>query len=154
MAPSAVGRHVLDSALVLLTTNQHDISNRVESVELMMGTKAVDVTAMRDGWRNMLPSKINHWSVKLGLFQDYTTDTTGDVFTELSAFLTGNTPIQITVFPSTGTRGSLAGNPGFQGNVVIDGDFAAMAGKVGDANKLSITLAGAAALSFLTSSTS
>jgi len=154
MAPSAIGRHVLDSALVQLTSNLHDISNRVESVELMTGTKAVPVTAFGDGWDNYKPSKINHWSLKLTLFQDYTTDTTGDVFTELQTFLTGNVPIQVTVFPTTGLRGTLNGNPGFQGNIVIDGDFAQIAAQVGQANKTTVTFRGAGALTFLTSSTS
>lgn len=154
MAPSAIGRHVIDSAYVRLTSNLHDISNRVDTVEIMLGTKAVLVTAMRDCWDNYLPSKINHWSVKLNLFQDYTTDTTGDVFTELQTFLTGNAAEQITIFPTTGLQGSQQGNPGFQGNIVIDGDFAALSAKVGNANQLSITFKGAGALTFLTSSTS
>ena len=154
MAPSAIGRHVIDSALVLLTSSQRDISNRVESVELMTGTSPVKVTAFGDGWDNFKPSKINHWSLKLSLFQDYTTDTTGDVFTELQTFLAGNAAIQVTVFPTTGLKGVNAGNPGFQGNVVIDGDFAQLAAKVGEANKTSITLRGAGTLTFLTSSTS
>lgn len=154
MPASAIGRHVIDSAYVRLTSNLHDISNRVETVEIMAGTKAVEVTAMRDGWQNFLPSKINHWSLKLGLFQDYTSDSTGDVFQELQAFLVGNVPIQVTVFPTTGLQGIANGNPGFQGSVVIDGDFAQLSAKVGDSNKLSITLKGAGTLTFLTSSTS
>jgi hypothetical protein len=154
MAPSAIGRHVIDSAYVRITSNLRDISNRTESVELMTGTAPVKVTAFGDGWDNYKPSKINHWSVKLNLFQDYTSDTTGDVFQELQSFLTGNAAIQLTVFPTTGTQGINAGNPGFQGNVVIDGDFAQLAAQVGQANKVSITLRGAGALTFLTSSTS
>ncbi len=154
MAPSAVGRHVLDSAQVQLTSNLHDISNRVEQVELMTGTSPVKITAFGDGWDNYKPSKINHWSLKLSLFQDYTTDTTGDVFTELQTMLQNTTTIQVTVFPTTGLRGVNAGNPGFQGNVVLDGDFGQLAGAVGQANKLTVTFRGAGALTFLTSSTS
>lgn len=154
MAPSTVGRHVLDSAQVQLTSNLHDISNRVEQVELMVGTTAVKVTAFGDGWDNYKPSKINHWSVKLSLFQDYTTDTTGDVFTELQTLLQNTTSIQITIFPTTGLRGSGFGNPGFQGTVCLDGDFAAISGAVGQANKLTVSFKGASALTFLTSSTS
>lgn len=154
MAPSATGRHVLDSAYVRITSNLHDISNRVESVELLAGTTPVKITAMRDGWDNYIPSKINRWSLKLTLFQDYTTDTTGDVFTELQTFLTGNAAIQITVFPTTGLQGSLQGNPGFQGNIVLDGDFAQIAAAVGQANKVTLPCKGASTLSFLTSSTS
>jgi hypothetical protein len=153
MPPSAIGRHVIDSALVLFTSNSRDISNRVDTVEVMTGTSPAKVTAMRDGWDNYLPSKINHWSVKLTLFQDYTTDTTGDVFTELQSFLTGNVPVQITIFPTTGARGTVAGNPGYQGNVVLDGDFAQLAAQVGQANKLTVSMRGAGALTFLTSST-
>lgn len=154
MAPWAGGRHVLDSAFVQLTSNLHDISNRVESVELLTGTKAAGITAMRDGWENYLPTKINHWSLKLVLFQDYTTDTTGDVFTELQTFLVNTTQIQITVFPTTGLKGTINGNPGFQGNVVLDGDFQQAAAQVGQPNKTTVTFKGASTLTFLTSSTS
>ncbi|HYM22019.1 MAG TPA: hypothetical protein VEU08_02385 [Vicinamibacterales bacterium] len=154
MAPSAIGRHVLDSAYVRITSNLHDISNRVESVELLTGTTPVKITAMRDGWDNYIPSKINHWSLKLTLFNDYTTDTTGDVFTELQTFLTGNAAIQVTVFPTTGIQGTNNGNPGFQGNVCLEGDFQQMAAAVGQANKVTVTMRGAGTLSFLTSSTS
>jgi hypothetical protein len=154
MPPSAIGRHVIDSAYVRLTSNLHDISNRVDSVEILTGTKAVLVTAMRDGWDTYIPSKINHWSCKLVLFNDYTSDTTGDVFTELQTFLTGNAAEQITIFPTTALQGTLLGNPGFQGNIVIDSDFQQLSAAVGQANKVTVTFKGAGPLTFLTSSTS
>ena len=154
MAPSTIGRQVIDSAYIRATSNLHDISNRIESVELLTGTKAVPVTAMRDGWDNYLPSKINHWSLKLVVFNDYTTDTTGDVWYEFQQFLINNVVVQMTVFPTTGLQGAWNSNVGFQGNCCIDGDFAQLAAQVGQANKFTVMMKGAAALTFLSSSTS
>jgi len=142
-----MSKHVLNAAIVTLSSR--DLSDHVESVELMTGIGNVPITAMQDAWEDYLPSGVKRWSVRLNLYQDYDSSS---VYAVLSEVLTGTTAVPITLRPTTSTQS--ATNPTFSGNGVLDGDFALLAGTVGDGHKTSVTLKGAGTLSFLTSTTS
>lgn len=140
--------HVLNNATVYLGNSSIDLSDHVESVELMTGVGNVSVTAMQDGWEDHIPSGVKRWSVRLSLYQDYDSSETYSV---LSAAL--STGVVLPLFVKATTASVSATNPGFSGSVVLDGDFAQIAGTVGDGNKTSVTLKGAGTLSFITTST-
>ncbi len=148
------GRHVLSLPQIQFTTNLHNISTRVEKIDLQVGQKSVDATAFGDGWETWLQSQISHWMCKLDFFVDFTTDTTGDTFNEFKALLLNGVPVQLTVYGTTGLIGQANGNVGVQGTVVLDSDFPIYSAHVGQVDKGTITLKGTGALSFLTSSSS
>lgn len=141
---------VLDAAMVIVGSSSEDISERVEKVTLSINTKSVEMTGMTLGWRQVKPSKIKGASLKIDLFQDYSTDTTNDVKQALYDSITAGVPFTVVVRPTTEDRA--ANNPDFSGSFVNDGDFALIDGAVGQANKTSVNLMLDGTLSILTSS--
>lgn len=141
-----MAKHVLNSAVITLSSR--DLSDYVESVELLTGQGNVSVTAMQDAWEDYLPTGLKRWSVKLNLYQDYGSSA---VYVVLNEIINGTTAVPVTLKPTTAIQG--ATNPTFSGNAVLDGDVSVLGGAVADAHKASVTLKGAGTLNFYTSST-
>uniref|UniRef100_A0A6M3LP40 Tail protein n=1 Tax=viral metagenome TaxID=1070528 RepID=A0A6M3LP40_9ZZZZ len=144
-----MSKHVLHNASVTLSSV--DISDYVESVELNAGVGTAGITAMQDGWEDVIPNGVKRWSLRLNLFQDYAA---GTVYTIMYNLIHAtNTSIHtLAVRPTTSTQS--ATNPTFTGYVALDGDVPLLGGAVGDAHKFSVSLKGAGTLSFMTSTTS
>lgn len=143
-----MAKHALNAAVIYVGNASQDLSDHVESVELVVGQGNANVTAMGDGWEDYLPSGIKHWSVKITFLQDYSSSEPYDILYD--AMSTG-VVFLVGVKPTTATCS--ATNPLFNGSVVFDGDVAQVAGGVGDANKVSVTLKGCGTLSYTVADT-
>ena len=145
-----MGKHALNAATVYIGATSVDLSDFVESIEFTVGVGSAAFTAMQDGWEDHLPNQVKRWSVRLSMYQSYDSSETYQV---LQTALSSSTSTVFPMFAKATTEACSATNPGFTGNVVFDGDFAQIAGAVGDAHKFSVSLKGAGTLSFITSAT-
>lgn len=141
-------KQVIEDAWV--TLNGVDLSTRVKKVTIITKKRSPQqVTAMQETDEDFIPVNIKGWRVALEFYQDYAT---GSVFETMNGILnsTASSGVPIIVRPTTGIR--TTGNPEWQGNVLLDGDFSQIDGSVGDVLMTSPAFQGKGALSKFTSS--
>lgn len=141
-------RHVIEDAQV--TLNGTVLSGRVKKLTIRTFKRPpANVTAMTDGWEENLLVDIKGWKASLELYQDYSS---GSVYATLKGIFdaTGSSGVALIVRPSTAIRSS--DNPEFQGQVLLDGDFAQIDAEFGGVNMAPVSLLGTGALTFATSS--
>jgi len=151
-----MGKRLFEQAPV--TLNGFDISCDIEGGELMIGRRAaVPVTGLCSTYEENLMPNIRRWGCRLNYFVNYDASSSGSSivagsYVALKSVFdsTASTGVTFTVRASTGARS--ATNPEWSGLVGIDGDFAVLAGSVGEASKSSVNLKGMGTLSFITSS--
>jgi hypothetical protein len=147
-------KHLFEQASV--TLNGYDVSADISGAELMEGRRSpVDVTGLSDTFDSFLVPNLRRWSVKLPYFNNF--DGTSVSPTGIHTVLKG-------VFNSTATSGVAfvlrattnirsISNPEWQGNVQLDGEFAAIAGNVAEADKGTVSLKGLGVLLEVTTAT-
>jgi hypothetical protein len=141
-------RHVIEDAQV--TLNGVVLSSRVKKLTITtFKRKPAQVTAMTDSWEENLLVDIKGWKASFELYQDYST---GSVYETLKGIFdaTGSSGVAMIVRPTTGIR--TTGNPEFQGQLLLDGDFAQIDAEYGGVNMTPTAFLGTGALSFFTSS--
>ena len=141
-----MAKHVFRSPIITLSSV--DLTDHVESAELVVGVGNVDVTAITDSWEQSVPNQLKRFSVRLGLYQDYAA---ASVYATVYAVLAGSTAVAFTLRPTTSTQS--ATNPTFSGTVVLDGDWSLAGGTHHEAHKTAVSLKGAGDMSFYTSAT-
>lgn len=141
-------KQVIEDAWVTLAGV--DLSNRIRKATIVTKKRSPQmVTAMTDTNEDYLPVSIKGWRVSLEFYQDYAS---GSVYETLKTILnsTASSGVAITIRPTTGAR--TTGNPEWQGQVLLDGDFAQLDGAVGDVLMTSPAFQGTGALTFATTS--
>jgi hypothetical protein len=143
MAKAAIG-----DVYVELGTGTVNISDRVKDCKVSLGRSAVDVSAVGDAWAGYVTGGVGRWAVTLGLYQDYTTDSTGGipVYSLIKQLMAATTGTPILIRPTSGVVTDH--NPEISGNVVLEGDFDMMTAAVNTANAFSVTLKGMGAPTF------
>jgi hypothetical protein len=131
---------VLDAYVELATT---DMSDHVESVQLVVAVAELETTAMGETWASMIAG-LKSWSVQINWHQDHAaSDVDATIWPALG------TIIALEVRPTSGAVS--ATNPSFTGNMLIAGDYSPVSGSVGDLAKTSVTWKGTGALTRATS---
>lgn len=141
-------RHVIEDAQV--TLNGVVLSGRVKKVTIRTFKRPpAQVTAMTDSWEENLLVDIKGWKASFELYQDYST---GSVYTTLKGIFdaTGSSGVAMIVRPTTGDR--TTGNPEFQGQLLLDGEFPQIEAEYGGVNMAPVNFLGTGALSFVTTS--
>jgi hypothetical protein len=120
------------------------ISTRCESVRLVLGRSAIDVTALGEGWEDYLAGNVKRWGVVLGLYQDYTSSDVPiyRLLKHLANDSTSTTPGYLAFVVRPTSEVASGTNPQFGGNVVLDGDLDMLVAEKNVANKTTITLKG------------
>jgi hypothetical protein len=141
-------RHVIEDAQI--TINGVVLSGRVKKVTIRTFKRPpAQVTAMTDSWEENLLVDIKGWKASFELYQDYST---GSVYETLKGIFdaTGSSGVALIVRPTTGIR--TTGNPEFQGQILLEGEFPQLEAEYGGVNMAPVSFLGTGALSFLTSS--
>ena len=141
-------RHVIEDAQV--TLNGVSLSGRVKKLTIRTSKRApANVSAMTDAWEENILVDIKSWKASFEFYQDYDT---GGTYTVLKGIFdaTGSSGVALIVRPTTGAR--TTGNPEFQGQLLLDGEFPQIDAEFGGVNMAPVSFTGTGALSFLTSS--
>lgn len=141
-------RHVITSPQV--TLNGVSLTGRIKKITIRTAKRSpANVSAMSDTWEENILVDIKSWKASFEFYQDYTT---GSVYEALKGIFdaTGSSGVALIVRPTTGAR--TTGNPEFQGQILLDGEFAQIDAEYGGVNMAPANFLGTGALSFLTSS--
>lgn len=143
-----MARHVITNATV--TLNGVALNGRVKKVTIRTAKRSpANVSAMLDTWEENILVDIKSFKASFEFYQDYTT---GSVYETMKGIFdaTGSSGVAMIVRPTTGAR--TTGNPEFQGQILLDGEFPQIDAAFGDAHMAPANFLGTGALSFLTSS--
>jgi hypothetical protein len=138
-----------------VTLNTFDISADISGAELMVGRRSpVDVTGLSDTYDAFLVPNLRRWSVRLPFFNNFdgTSMSPPGINVALKSVFNSTQSSGVTFILRSTTNARSVANPEWQGQVQIDGDFAATAGNVAEADKGTVSLKGLGVLSFFTSS--
>lgn len=141
-------RHVIEDAQV--TLNGVVISGRVKKLTIRTAKRpAANVSAMTDSWEENLLVDIKSWKASFEFYEDYDT---GGTYTVIKSIFdaTGSSGVAMIVRPTTGAR--TTGNPEFQGQLLLDGEFPVIDAEFGGVNMKPVNFIGTGALSFVTTS--
>lgn len=141
-------RHVIEDAQV--TLNGTVVSGRVKKLTIRTSKRPpANVSAMTDAWEENVLVDVKAWKASFEFYQDYTTGSLWSVMQGIFA-ATGSSGVALIVRPTTGIRTS--DNPEWQGQILLDGEFAQIDAEFGGINMAPANFLGTGALSFLTSS--
>ncbi len=138
-----------------ITLNGYDISADVHGLKLMLGRRnPVDVTGLADTFDQYLVPNLRRFGLALDFYNNF--DGTSVSPVGINTVLRGlynstqSSGVALVVRSTTNARG--VGNPEWQAQVQLDGDFPGMAGDVAEADKGSVNLKGLGNISWFTSS--
>jgi hypothetical protein len=141
-------RHVITAPQI--TLNGVSLAGRVKKLTIRTAKRSpAQVSAMTDGWEENILVDVKSWKASFEFYQDYTT---GSVYDTLAGIFnaTGSSGVAMIVRPTTGVRTS--GNPEFQGQILLDGDFSQIDAEFGGVNMAPANFLGTGALSMFSSS--
>jgi hypothetical protein len=141
-------RHVIEDAQV--TLNGVVLSGRVKKLTIRTSKRSpANVSAMTDSWEENILVDVKAWKASFEFYQDYST---GSVYETMKGIFdaTGSSGVAMIVRPTTGIR--TTGNPEFQGQLLLDGEFSQIDAEFGGVNMAPVNFLGTGALSFFTSS--
>lgn len=142
-----MAKHVIEDPII--TLNSVDLSGRVKKVTFLIGKRPPqNLTAMTDGWEDLVHVDIKKFKASFEFYQDYAASS---VYATIKAIYDLTTSFTVVVRPTTAARSST--NPEWSGSMLLDGEFPVIdASEPGAVNMQPINFLGTGALSFLTSS--